>query len=93
MHESPEVQSVACFSGGDGTACGMHQAFPLVSSSGKVESVLVLFRATPKPAKQTSGARAKVKYESKLGELIGTSAPMQEVLDMSGSWRTVPQPC
>ena len=82
MYESPEVQSVACFSGWDGTACGMHQAFPLVSSSGKVESVLVLFRAPPKPAKQTSGARAEVKYESKLGELIGTSAPMHEVLDM-----------
>jgi two-component system, NtrC family, response regulator HydG len=82
MYESPEVQSVVCFSGGDDTACGMHQAFPLVSSSGKVESVLVLFREPPKPAKQTSGARAEVKYESKLGELIGTSAPMQEVLDM-----------
>ena len=29
LYESPEVQSVACSSGGDGTACGMHQAFPL----------------------------------------------------------------
>ena len=51
LYESPEVQSVACSIGGDGTACGMHQAFPLVSSSGKVESVLVLFKAPPKPAK------------------------------------------
>ena len=82
LYKSPEVQSVACSIGGDGTACGMHQAFPLISSSGEVESVLVLFKIPPKPAKQTSGERVDVKYESKLGELIGSSAPMREVLDM-----------
>ena len=82
MYESPEVQSVACSSGGNGTACGMHQAFPLVSSSGEVESVLVLFKAPPKPAKQTNGESVEAKHKSKLGELIGSSAPMREVLDM-----------
>jgi two-component system response regulator HydG len=82
LYESPEVQSVACSSGGDGTACGMHQAFPLVSSSGEVESVLVLFKVPPKPAKETSGERVEMKYESKLSELIGSSQPMREVLDM-----------
>lgn len=82
MYESPEVRSVACASGGDGTACGMHQAFPLVSNSGKVESVLVRFKVPPKPAMQVSEARMAVKQESKLGELIGSSAPMREVLDM-----------
>jgi two-component system, NtrC family, response regulator HydG len=82
LYESPEVQSVACSSGGDGTACGMHQAFPLVSSSGEVESVLVLFKVPPKPAKKTSGECVEAKSESKLGELIGSSAPMREVLDM-----------
>ena len=82
LYESPDVRSVACSSGGNGTACGMHQAFPLVSSSGEVESVLVLFKVPPKPAKQTSGERTKLKYESKLGDLIGTSEPMREVLDM-----------
>jgi two-component system response regulator HydG len=82
LYESSEVQSVACSSGGDGTACGMHQAFPLASSSGEVENVLVLFKAPSKPSKQASGERVDVKYESKLGELIGSSAPMREVLDM-----------
>jgi len=82
LYESPEVQSVACSVGGDGTACGMHQAFPLVSSSGKVESVLVLFKAPTKPAKQTSGERVEAKYEPKPGELIGSSALLREVLDM-----------
>lgn len=82
VYESPEVLSVACASGGDGTACGMHQAFPLVSSSGEVESVLVLFKASAKPAMEGSAGRLAVKLESKLGELIGSSAPMREVLDM-----------
>jgi two-component system, NtrC family, response regulator HydG len=82
IYDSPDVQSVACSSGGDGTACGMRQAFPLVSSSGEVESLLVLFKAPPKPSKQTSGERAGAKHDSKLGELIGSSAPMREVLDM-----------
>jgi two-component system response regulator HydG len=80
LYESLEVQSVACSSGGDGTACGMHQAFPLVSSSGAVESVLVLFKAPPKPAKRSSDEL--MKDESTLSGLIATSAPMREVLDM-----------
>jgi len=82
LYESSEVLSLACSSGGDGTACGMHQAFPLVSSGGDVESVLVLFKRLPKPAKQTSSERAGEKHESKLNELIGMSEPMREVLDM-----------
>jgi two-component system response regulator AtoC len=80
LYESPEVQSVACSAGGDGTACGMHQAFPLVSSSGEVESVLVLFKVPTKSAKQSSDDL--IKDESTLSGLIGTSAPMREVLDM-----------
>jgi len=80
MYESPEVQSVACSSGGDGTACGMYQAFPLVSSSGEVESVLVLFKSQPKLAKQMSNERGQ--YQSMLDGLIGSSAAMREVLDM-----------
>jgi len=82
LYESPDVLSVACSTGGDGTACGMRQAFPLVSSRGTVESVLVLFKGPPKPAQQTSGECAEVTYHSKLGGLIGTSEPMREVLDM-----------
>ena len=80
LYESPEVQSVACSTGGNGTACGMHQAFPLVSSSGEVDSLLVLFKAPSKPLKPASGER--VKSDSTMGELIGVSAPMREVHDM-----------
>src|SRR5262245_16487781 len=82
LYESSEVLSLGCSSGGDGTACGMYQAFPLVSSGGDVESILVLFNGLPKPAKQMSSERAEGKNESKLGELVGLSEPMQEVHDM-----------
>jgi len=82
LYDSPDVQSVACSIGGDGTACGMRQAFPLVSRSGGVESLLVLFKALSKPAKQMSHERVEANDELKLGELIGSSAPMREVLDM-----------
>jgi two-component system response regulator AtoC len=60
----------------------MHQAFPLVSSNGEVETVLVLFKAPPTPTTQIGRERPDAKYESKLGELIGSSASMREVLDM-----------
>jgi len=80
LFESSDVRSVACSIGGDGTACGMHQAFPLVSSSGEVESVLVLFKAPPKPPKPSS--HELMKHKSTLSGLIGTSAPMREVLEM-----------
>jgi len=77
LYESSDVRSVACSIGGDGTACGMHQAFPLVSSSGEVESVLALFKAPPKPS-----SHELMKHKSTLSGLIGTSAPMREVLEM-----------
>jgi two-component system, NtrC family, response regulator HydG len=82
LYESPDVLSVACSTGEDDTACGMHQAFPLVSCRGEVESVLVLFKVPSNPAQQTSGESAEVTCQFKLGELIGTSEPMREVLDM-----------
>ena len=82
LYESPEIQSMVCPSGEDVTPCGMYQAFPLVSCSGEVESVLVLLKSSTNSAEQTSGERMVLKQESKLGELIGSSAPMREVLDM-----------
>ena len=44
--------------------------------------MLVLFKPPPKSAQQTRGERAAVNYESKPGELIGTSVAMRELLDM-----------
>ena len=44
VFEAPGVECVSCSSGGDGTACGMQQAFPLTSSGGEVGSMLVLLK-------------------------------------------------
>src|SRR3990167_8593443 len=49
VFETPDVQSVSCGTEGDGTACGMHQAFPLLAGDGRVASMLVLFTPLSKP--------------------------------------------
>jgi two-component system, NtrC family, response regulator HydG len=67
------------------TECAMHQAFPLKAAGGEVASVLVVF----KPLAQTTAlAETTVPEENilpmvreHLGDLIGRSAPMQELFD------------
>jgi len=87
VFDAPEVQSVSCHSGGDGTACGMHQAFPLVSGQGDTGSMLVLFKGeqfqklpdiAPVPVAQQPPA-----VRESLGDLIGRSPAMQQLFDMT----------
>ncbi|MBH0187231.1 MAG: sigma-54 factor interaction domain-containing protein, partial [Nitrospira sp.] len=87
VFDAPEVQSISCHSGGDGTACGMHQAFPLASSPGDIDSMLVLFKGepgqqlpdvAPVPEEQPPPA-----VRESLGELIGRSPAMQQLFDMT----------
>lgn len=86
VFESPEVQCVSCSAGGNGAACGMHQAFPLVASNGQVASMLVVFQA---PLQERHGREVRMPEEvlppavrSHLGELIGRSSVMQQLFDM-----------
>ena len=86
VFESPDVRSVSCAAEGDGAACGMHQAFPLVASDGQVASMLVLFTPQSKPVSRQEfdvpeGLPAPMMREH-LGELIGRSAAMQQLFDM-----------
>lgn len=84
VFEAPEVQCVSCSSGGDGTACGMQQAFPLSDANGTVASMLVLFgptlkshsRATPEDSTGHTGA-------DRLENLIGRSSVMRQLFDMT----------
>ncbi len=87
VFDAPEVQSVSCHSGGDGTPCGMHQAFPLASGPGDISSMLVLFKdeqfqklpeLTPVPEEQPPPA-----VRESLGKLIGRSPAMQQLFDMT----------
>ncbi|MCW5800036.1 MAG: Sigma-54 factor interaction domain-containing protein [Nitrospira sp.] len=89
VFETREVRTVACNSSGDGTACGMHQAFPLMSASGEVGSVLVLFHKTSAPHTlpkslhpQKLGRSRPERTESRLGDLVGASSVMHQLFDL-----------
>ncbi len=86
VFESPGIQSVSCTAGGNGAACGMHQAFPLVASGGQVASMLVLFtppsQASHRPALQVPDDLPAPMVREHLGDLIGRSAAMQQLFDM-----------
>jgi two-component system response regulator AtoC len=84
VFETPEVQCVSCSGGGDGTACGMHQAFPLTDAQGSVISMLVLFQPTLKSVQPaTAEDSPTTPLANGLGELIGQSPIMQQLFDMT----------
>lgn len=86
VFESPEVQSISCSVGGDGEACGMRQAFPLVAGNGQVASMLVLFTPLPKPllrpAVRVPNDIPAPMVREHLGDLLGRSEAMQQLFDM-----------
>ena len=89
VFETREVRTIACSSSGDGTACGMHQAFPLMAASGEVGSVLVLFHKSsdtltpPKSLLQQKLGRSRPeRTESRLGDLVGASPIMHQLFDL-----------
>ena len=86
VFEAPGVQSVACSTGGDGTACGMHRAFPLMSSRGEVASMLVLFKDEQSPSvlvvNPIEAEHPPSAVRESLCELIGRSPAMQQLFDM-----------
>ena len=89
VFETREVRTITCASPGEGTACGMHQAFPLMSASGEVGSVLVLFHKRSDtailPNSVSLPRRGPVRperTESQLGDLVGESPIMQQLFDM-----------
>ncbi len=91
VFESGDVRAVSCSSDGDSPACGMLQAFPLLSSHGDVACALVLFETrwvmpeSWKPVAQPdeSGiADSRGIRDARIGELIGQSAPMRQLFEM-----------
>ncbi|HMS85671.1 MAG TPA: sigma-54 dependent transcriptional regulator [Nitrospira sp.] len=84
VFEAPDVQCVSCSGGGDGTACGMQQAFPLTDTQGLVTSMLVLFQPTSKPVGAATAANScPAPLVDGLGDLIGRSPIMQQLFDMT----------
>lgn len=86
VFEAPDVQCVSCSNGGDGTACGMQQAFPLLAGNGQVALMLVLFEPTAKPNLRPEAhvpeEIAPPMVREHLGDLIGRSSAMQQLFDM-----------
>ena len=90
LFESSGVSSVSCAASGDGTACGMRQAFPLLSGQGETASVLVLFkkeanqhRQTPdEPREDATMSPSQDDAECRFGAMIGKSRPMRQLFDM-----------
>lgn len=84
VFETPDVQCVSCSSGGDGTACGMQQAFPLTDTNGTVASMLVLLKPTPTPHhRATPDDPTGQSIGDCLGDLIGRSSVMRQLFDMT----------
>lgn len=84
VFEAPEVQCVSCSGAGDGTACGMQQAFPLTDQSGAVTSMLVLFESASNEIHGTRPTDAStLPTTDRLGDLIGQSPIMQQLFDMT----------
>ena len=84
VFETPEVQCVSCSGNGDGTACGMHQAFPLTDQNGAVASMLVLFdKASNTRRSDLTSDTAAIPLTDCLGDLIGRSPIMQQLFEMT----------
>ena len=68
-----DVHAVSCTAGGDGSACGMKQAYPLMAGDQRAGAALVLLSGrVPAPSGRPDQA----------GNLIGQSAPMRQLLEM-----------
>jgi two-component system response regulator AtoC len=84
VFEVPEVQCVSCSGAGDGTACGIQQAFPLTDQSGAVVSMLVLFESASNAINGTLPMDASpLPTTDRLGDLIGQSPIMRQLFDMT----------
>ena len=84
VFDAPDVQCVSCVGGGDGTACGMQQAFPLMDENGSVASMLVLFTPTPTTVRQVAPDEdAGIPMAGGLGDLIGRSPAMRQLFEMT----------
>ena len=87
VFSSGEVKSVACSVDGEGYACGISQAFPLNTSVGRTDSVLVLFRDGERPGVGTprvedrSGPVSDEWQGSGLGDLVGRGPAMRKLFD------------
>ncbi|MBM4120582.1 MAG: sigma-54-dependent Fis family transcriptional regulator [Nitrospira sp.] len=73
VFDTTDVRAVSCATKGDGSACGMTQAYPLLTGDQRAGAALVLLGHVRESGK------AKAPH---LGWLIGASAPMRQLFEM-----------
>ena len=78
VFDATDVRAVSCSTGGNGSACGMKQAYPLMANDQRVGAVLVLLRGV---GAVSSGSPTPTDTP-RAGTLIGQSAPMRQLLEM-----------
>ncbi|MEK7294597.1 MAG: sigma 54-interacting transcriptional regulator, partial [Nitrospirota bacterium] len=77
VFEATDVRAVSCSTHGGGSACGMKQAYPLLAGDQRTGAVLVLLNGVMWPS--SSPGQTAVPH---VGNLIGRSAPMQQLGEM-----------
>lgn len=90
VFESAEVRAVSCSTDRDGSACGMQEAYPLLSSRGETTSVLVILKGTAgggDTEASAAGGRHRTEGDAppaapRLGDLIGDSVCMRQLFEM-----------
>jgi two-component system, NtrC family, response regulator HydG len=86
VFDAPEVQSISCAGGLNVAACGMRQAYPLLSSHDEVDSMLVLFKNEQMEKitdlKPVQAEHQPPSVRESLGRMIGRSPVMQQLFDM-----------
>lgn len=78
VFDATEVRAVSCSTDGDGSACGMKQAYPLLAGDQRTGAVLILLSGT---GTLSSGSPEQAAVPQ-VGSLIGRSAPMQQLGEM-----------
>jgi two-component system response regulator AtoC len=77
VFDATDVRVVSCSTGGDGSACGMKQAYPLMAGDHRAGAVLILLGSAP--ASPAAPARSQTVLTD---ALIGRSEPMRQLREM-----------
>ncbi len=78
VFDATDVRAVSCSAGGNDNACGMKQAYPLLAGDQRTGALLILLNG----AGTLSSGSPDQTDTPRTGNLIGRSAPMQQLGEM-----------
>ena len=77
VFDATDIRAVSCSTGGDGSVCGMKQAYPLMAGDHRAGAVLILLGDSPTPAAAPTQSDSPVATN-----LIGRSEPTRRLREM-----------